>query len=91
LILGVYSIGLTMIGERFKGAELPTANAAFVLLYCMGFLVGPSAEGAALDAWNPHGLLVVLGAISAVYVTFLALRGTRTTDVTARQSDSPSP
>jgi MFS family permease len=74
LILGVYSIGLTLIGERFKGAELANANAAFVLLYCMGLLVGPSAEGAALDIWNPDGLLVVLGAICAGYVVFLTAR-----------------
>ena len=73
LIVGVYNIGLTLIGERFKGAELPTANAAFVLLYCMGLLVGPSAEGVALDIWNPNGLLVVLGVSSAAYVAFLVI------------------
>ena len=78
LILGVYSIGLTLIGERFKGAELANANAAFILLYCMGLLLGPTAEGAALDVWNPNGLLVVLGAICAGYVVFLMVQRSST-------------
>ena len=78
LILGVYSIGLTLIGERFKGAELANANAAFILLYCMGLLLGPTAEGAALDVWNTNGLLVVLGAICAGYVVFLMVQRSST-------------
>ena len=74
LILGVYSVSLTLLGQRFKGGTLATANAAFVMCYCMGLLTGPAAEGAALDLWNPHGLVLVLGAICAVYVGFLLLR-----------------
>jgi MFS family permease len=74
-ILGVYSIGLTLLGERFNGPELPSANAAFIMSYCVGLLAGPALEGAALDAWNPHGLMVVLGAISVAYVGYLALAG----------------
>jgi hypothetical protein len=45
-----------------------------VMLYASGLLVGPLAEGVALDAWNPHGLMVVLGAISAAYTVFLLTR-----------------
>jgi MFS family permease len=71
LILGVYALGLTILGERFQGATLASANAGFVMMYCVGLLVGPAAEGAALDAWNPHGLMVVLGAICAAYVFWL--------------------
>lgn len=71
LILGVYSVGLTLIGERFKGAELANANAAFVIAYCAGMLLGPVAEGLGLDLWNPHGLLVVLGAICGIYAAIV--------------------
>jgi MFS family permease len=66
--LGLYSIGLTLLGERFKGAELANANAAFVMLYCLGLFAGPAVEGAALDLWNPYGLLAVFAAISTVYI-----------------------
>ena len=47
---------------------------ANVMLYASGLLLGPLAEGVALDAWNPHGLMVVLGAISLIYVIFLMVR-----------------
>jgi len=70
-VLGIYSVGLTLLGERFKGADLASANAGFIMSYCMGLLAGPAIEGAALDAWNPHGLLVVLGGISVAYVGYL--------------------
>jgi MFS family permease len=72
-VLGIYSVGLTLLGERFRGADLASANAGFIMSYCMGLLAGPAIEGAALDAWNPNGLLVVLGAISAAYVGYLML------------------
>jgi MFS family permease len=71
IVMGIYTIGLTIIGERFKGSELVGANAAYVILYSLGLLLGPSVQGVALDAWNPHGLLVALGGICAVYVLFL--------------------
>ena len=69
--MGIYTIGLTLIGERFKGAQLASANAAFVMLYSIGLLGGPLAEGVALDAWNPHGLMVVLCCISLSYAAYL--------------------
>jgi MFS family permease len=74
VILGVYSIGLMMLGERFSDSDLANANASFVMLYCLGMLLGPAGEGVALDAWNPHGLVLALGIICAVYVGFLLRR-----------------
>jgi MFS family permease len=70
-LLGIYSVGLTLLGERFKGRDLASANAAYIMSYCTGLLAGPALEGAALDAWNPHGLIVVLGAICAAYAVYL--------------------
>ena len=74
IIMGVYTIGLTILGERFKGRELASANATYVMLYAIGLLSGPMVEGVALDTWNPHGLMVVLALISAFYVIFLIVR-----------------
>ena len=71
IVMGIYTVGLTRIGERFKGGELVGANAAYVILYSLGLLMGPAAEGVALDVWNPHGLLVLLGGICAAYALFL--------------------
>lgn len=74
LVLGMYSVGLTLLGQQFQGRVLVNANAAFVMSYSAGLLFGPAAEGLALDAWNPHGLLAALAAISIVYIGVLAVR-----------------
>lgn len=77
IVFGIYTIGLTLVGQRFKGTELASANACYVMLYAAGLLVGPAAEGVALDAWNPTGLLAALAAFCAIYVGFLTLSRTR--------------
>ncbi|MEJ1970774.1 MAG: MFS transporter [Rhizomicrobium sp.] len=74
LMMGVYTIGLTLVGERFKGGELASANATYVMLYAAGLLAGPPVEGLALDAWNPTGLMAALAAISLIYLIFLTVR-----------------
>jgi len=74
IIMGIYTVGLTLLGERFKGAELASANATYVMLYAVGLLCGPLVEGVALDAWNPHGLMAALAVITAFYVLFLMVR-----------------
>ena len=74
LMMGIYTIGLTLVGQRFKGPELASANAAYVMLYAMGLLAGPPVEGVALDAWNPNGLMVAMASIGVIYVIFLVLR-----------------
>lgn len=74
VILGIYSVALTLLGERFQGPSLATANAAYVMAYCMGLLAGPALEGAGLQLWNPHGLVLVLGTICAAYLGFLLVR-----------------
>ncbi len=52
---GLYTVGLTHLGSRFKGGDLASANAAFVFCYALGMLVGPMTVGAAMDVWDPHG------------------------------------
>lgn len=71
IVLGIYSVALTLLGERFSGPVMATANAAFVMAYCIGMMAGPAIEGAALQIWNPNGLLLALGAICAAYLATL--------------------
>ena len=74
VVLGLYTIGLAHLGSRFRGAELAAANAAFAFLYGVGALAGPGIGGGSIDLWNPHGLMVALGGISAAYVGVAAWR-----------------
>jgi len=55
-----YSQGVALLGAEFPAADLPTANTVFVMVYCLGGVIGPSAGGFALDRWPHWGLPVLL-------------------------------
>ena len=74
VVVGMYTVGLTMLGERFKGADLAAANSAFVLMYAVGALTGPPIAGAAMDIWNPHGLAIAMASICALYLLVVGWR-----------------
>ena len=76
LVGGLYPVGLAHLGSRSSGAELATANAAFVMFYSAGMLVGPPLLGAAMDAMPPHGLFAAMAAVFALYAA-LVLGGLR--------------
>ena len=57
LASGIYPIALSMAGDRFRGVELVSVNAAMIMAYGLGGLVGPPLGGAAMDLDNPQGLL----------------------------------
>ena len=65
---GFYTLSLTLVGRRFGSAELPAANAAFVIVYEIGGMLGPMASGLGFDLWSPHGALVPLALAYAVFV-----------------------
>ena len=46
-----------MAGDRFRGGELVSVNAAMIIAYGLGALVGPPLGGVAMDLRNPQGLL----------------------------------
>ena len=54
---GIYPVALSMAGDRFRGTELVTVNAAMIIAYGCGALGGPPLGGVAVDLWNPRGLL----------------------------------
>jgi MFS family permease len=68
-----YSQGVALLGAEFATAELATANTAFVMVYCLGGVIGPSVGGFALDRWPRHGLPALLGAAPLLLLLGLAL------------------
>jgi MFS family permease len=64
-----YSQGVALLGEEFTVENLPSANTLFVMVYCLGGVIGPSAGGIAMDLWPNRGLPVLLsGAASLMLV-----------------------
>ena len=74
LASGFYTIGLTLLGARFRGADLAHANATFIILYNIGMLAGPPLVGAAMDLLPPHGFFWSLSVIFIVYSLLVSVR-----------------
>ncbi len=63
-----YAVALGYLGERYAGAELASANAAFVMLYSAGMIGGPPIIGAGMDALGPNGFFFTMAALLAIYM-----------------------
>jgi MFS family permease len=74
---GIYTVGLAHLAARFSGADLASANAAFVFCYALGMLVGPLAVGDAMARAPLFGFPLVLGAAFAVYSAVVGFRMAR--------------
>jgi len=74
-----YSQGIALLGGTFAASELPTANTVFVMVYCLGGVIGPSVGGMAMDAWPRHGLQGLLSGAAFLLLTGLALGAIRRT------------
>jgi MFS family permease len=70
----IYTLAMALQGERFHGADLVTANAAFGTIYGMGSLAGPLAIGASMDYHDPHGFAWAVIFVCAVFFVFTAIR-----------------
>lgn len=74
VVMGVYTIGLCMLAERFDTATLSGANAAFVMLYSLGSMSGPVLGGGAMTLWDPHGMLVFGAGASLLFLLIVLAR-----------------
>ncbi|MDI4666597.1 MFS transporter [Xanthobacter autotrophicus] len=70
----LYTVGLAHLGERFHGADLAAANAAFVMLYSMGLIIGPPLAGQGMDLYNPYGFAFVISTMLVLYAAVVAGR-----------------
>jgi MFS family permease len=71
---GFYTIGMVMIGRRFKGADLVAVNAAFVVFWAAGSIAGPATTGIAIDATNVDAMPVVVVTACLLYLPLAIIR-----------------
>jgi MFS family permease len=74
IIVGLYTVGLAVLGESFAPHELAGANVIFVMLYSGGSVLGPVAAGAAIDLMGPNGLPMVMAVAAIGLLTILMTR-----------------
>lgn len=73
---GIYTAGLVVIGNTYKGPALAVANTGFVFTYALGAVFGPAIAGAVRFGAGPTGLAIAIAGLLAVYA-WAARRGAR--------------
>jgi MFS family permease len=68
VVAALYTIGLAHLGSRLSGHDLANANAAFVLCYGLGMVLGPQAIGIGMDLIGPAGFGWSLALFFAAYI-----------------------
>jgi MFS family permease len=75
----IYPVALSMAGDRFQGSEMMAVNAAMIIAYGLGSLIGPTLGGLAIDLGGPAGLpqLFILLFAAFLLATLFAPRAGR--------------
>ena len=68
VVAALYTVGLAHLGSRLSGHELANANAAFVLCYGLGMVLGPQAVGIGMDLFGKDGFPIALAAFFLGYL-----------------------
>jgi len=72
-----YAQGIALLGKEFPAAALADANTLFVMIYCVGGVIGPSLGGLVLDAWPHRGLPVLVASAAVLLLAGLAIASAR--------------
>jgi len=70
IVGGFYTLGLVLVGEQFRGAELAGATAVFSSMWGVGSVAGLPLAGGIMDLLPSHGLPVALVLMFLVYLPF---------------------
>ena len=71
---GIFTVGITLLGERFRDVELVSANAVFAVLFGVGGLLGPFMTGTAMSTMGPDGFRLSILAPVVIYGLFALYR-----------------
>lgn len=73
IVSSIYAVALSMAGDRFRGPELVSVNAAIIMAYGLGALAGPALGGIAMDLRDPQGLFWFFTLLFAVFLAAACL------------------
>jgi MFS family permease len=73
IVIGFYTLGLVMIGEHVGPNELAIANAAFIMMYQVGGILGPAIAGFAMTYEPVYGFTAIMIGFTLEALVFIAL------------------
>lgn len=68
VILGFYTLGLAIVGERIAPDDLASVNAAFLVMYQAGSIIGPLAAGVAMTVSPVPGFVITMTVLMAISI-----------------------
>jgi MFS family permease len=75
-IAGIYTLGVILIGQDFRGRQLAVVSTGFAMAYSAGSIVGSTPVGYLIDAFGPEALPVSIG-LGFLGLTLFLLRRER--------------
>ena len=76
-LMGLYTLGLILLGARFRGVDLGAATTLFQVMWNTGMVAGPFAVGFAMTTAGAQALPWTLVACYIVVIGFVTIRGRR--------------
>jgi len=71
-ISGIYTLGVVLIGQDFRGAKLAVVSTGFAMAYSAGSIVGSTPVGYLIDLLGPEALPLSIAAGFVALTVFLA-------------------
>jgi hypothetical protein len=66
----IYTCSLALLGDKYKGAKMVTANSVFSFMNCTGGISGIILTGIAIDLIGKSGLTIMIGSACTVFLLF---------------------
>ncbi len=70
----MYTLGIVLLGQRFRGAELAAASVLFTGMWAAGTMVGPLFVGAGMDLFGNASMPYLIAALYVAYLPFFLFR-----------------
>jgi MFS family permease len=64
----IYTLGVVLVGERFKGALLAAATTLFTACWGAGTVIGPLLVGLGMDQYGGESMALIIFALFALYL-----------------------
>lgn len=72
--LGLFTLAMTLLGQRFSGSDLVLGSALFGMAFGAGSIFGPVLAGGAMDIWGTIGLPIIMVGASTLFVVVALAR-----------------
>lgn len=70
----IYALGVILLGQRFRGAELAAASVLYTGMWATGTMIGPLVVGVGMDLLGNASMSYLIAAIYLCYLPILLLR-----------------